>query len=139
MGEKITDDCDCSTGGGSASTYPTTGCSSCPVGQVPNSSCTWCESCPKNKITQNGKCVKCQKGYYPSSQQNRCLACPADRTTDEEGLTCSVCVDSNKIFNMITNTCECPENISYEHPINGDCILLEAENTENTEEERESD
>ena len=146
VGGKITDDCDCSTGGGvgqyccSASTYPTTtGCVSCPIGQVPNSTRTGCESCPKNTITQNGKCVKCQKGYYPSSQQNRCLACPADRTTDEDGLTCSVCVDSLKVFNMITNICECPPEISFEDPVNGNCILLEAENTENTEEKGESD
>ncbi|MBQ6854136.1 MAG: hypothetical protein IJO11_01680, partial [Alphaproteobacteria bacterium] len=112
---KTTENCKCSTGGDvgeyccSASTYPTlTGCSACPAGQVPNSSRTGCTMCEPNEITQNGKCVKCDKGYYPSSQQNRCLACPADRTTDEDGLTCSVCIDSNKIFNMITNTCECP-------------------------------
>jgi len=138
---KITNGCDCSTGGSvgqyccSATTYPTsTGCASCSTGQVPNSSRTGCESCPANTITQNGKCVKCDKGYYPSNQQNRCLACPADRTTDEDGLTCSVCIDSNKIFNMITNKCECPPEISFEDPINGNCIVFEDENTENMEE-----
>ncbi|MBR4931518.1 MAG: hypothetical protein IKZ02_00670, partial [Alphaproteobacteria bacterium] len=137
---KITENCKCSTGGSigqyccSATTYPTsTGCASCPAGQVPNSSRTGCTTCEPNKITQNGKCVKCQKGYYPSSQQNRCLACPADRTTDEDGLTCSVCIDSNKIFNMITNTCECPPEISFEDPINGSCIFFEDENTEKGE------
>ncbi|MBQ6855288.1 MAG: hypothetical protein IJO11_07625, partial [Alphaproteobacteria bacterium] len=138
---KTASTCQCSTGGSvgeyccSATTYPTsTGCTSCPMGQVPNSSRTGCESCPKNTITQNGKCVKCDKGYYPSSQQNRCLACPADRTTDEDGLTCSVCVDSLKVFNMITNKCECPPEISFEDPVNGNCILLEDEILEETEE-----
>ncbi|MBR4932335.1 MAG: hypothetical protein IKZ02_04835 [Alphaproteobacteria bacterium] len=133
LNTKITENCQCSTGGNvgqyccSASTYPTsTGCVSCPAGQVPNSTRTGCESCPKNKITQNGKCVKCDKGYYPSSQQNRCLACPADRTTDEDGLTCSVCVDSLKVFNMITNKCEC-KNGYEENPVNGSCILFEDE------------
>ena len=90
--------------------------------------------CEPNKITQNGKCVKCDKGYYPSSQQNRCLACPADRTTDEDGLTCSVCVESLKVFNMITNKCECPPEISFEDPVNGNCILLEDEIPENIDE-----
>jgi len=132
-GNIITEDCKCSTGGSvgqyccSASTYPTsTGCVSCPIGQVPNSTRTGCTMCEPNKITQNGKCVKCDKGYYPSSQQNRCLACPADRTTDEDGLTCSVCVDSLKVFNMITNKCEC-KNGYEENPVNGSCILFEDE------------
>ncbi|MBQ6853963.1 MAG: hypothetical protein IJO11_00795, partial [Alphaproteobacteria bacterium] len=92
----------------------------------PNSTRTGCTMCEPNKITQNGKCVKCDKGYYPSSQQNRCLACPADRTTDEDGLTCSVCVDSLKVFNMITNKCEC-KNGYEENPVNGSCILFEDE------------
>ncbi|MBQ8558094.1 MAG: hypothetical protein IJ440_04815, partial [Alphaproteobacteria bacterium] len=98
-----------------------------------------CTMCEPNEITQNGKCVKCDKGYYQSSQQNRCLACPSDRTTDEVGLTCSVCVDSLKVFNMITNICECPPEISFEDPVNGNCILLEDEIPENTEEKGESD
>jgi len=140
----VTEDCKCSTGGSigqyccSATTYPTsTGCASCPIGQVPNSTRTGCTMCEPNKITQNGKCVKCDKGYYPSSQQNRCLACPSDRTTDEDGLTCSVCVDSLKVFNMITNKCEC-KNGYEENPVNGSCMLFEEEMPENTEEEVEN-
>ncbi|MBE6455509.1 MAG: hypothetical protein E7014_03565 [Alphaproteobacteria bacterium] len=140
IGITITSDCECASGDKtgiccSSTTYPTsTGCASCPAGQVPNSSRTGCESCPKNTITKDGKCIKCDAGYYPSNQQNRCLACPSDRTTDEDGLTCSVCIDSNKIFNMITNTCECPPEISFEDPVNGNCILLEDEIPENMEE-----
>ncbi|MBR4932465.1 MAG: hypothetical protein IKZ02_05515, partial [Alphaproteobacteria bacterium] len=133
VGIAITSDCKCASGDKtgiccSVTTYQSGGkCVSCPTRQVPNSTRTGCESCPKNKITQNGKCVKCNKGYYPSSQQNRCLACPSDRTTDEDGLTCSVCIDSNKTFNMITNTCECPPEISFEDPVNGKCIVVEDE------------
>jgi len=139
----VTEDCKCSTGGSigqyccSATTYPTTtGCTSCPTGQVPNSTRTGCTMCEPNKITQNGKCVKCDKGYYPSSQQNRCLACPADRTTDEDGLTCSVCVDSLKVFNMITNKCEC-KNGYEENPVNGSCMLFEDEILEENSDEEE--
>ncbi|MBR3914009.1 MAG: hypothetical protein IKJ28_07230, partial [Alphaproteobacteria bacterium] len=138
---KIIETCQCSTGGSlgqyccSATTYPTsTGCASCSTGQVPNSSRTGCEACPRNTITKDGKCAKCDIGYYPSTLQNRCLPCPEGRTTDEDGLTCSVCIDSNKTFNMITNKCECPPEISFEDPINGNCIVFEDENTENMEE-----
>jgi len=142
IGITITSDCECASGDKtgiccSATTYPTTtGCASCPVGQVPNSTRTGCTMCEPNKITQNGKCVKCDKGYYPSSQQNRCLACPADRTTDEDGLTCSVCVDSLKVFNMITNSCEC-KNGYEENPVNGSCILFEEDVSEESESETE--
>ncbi|MBR4932604.1 MAG: hypothetical protein IKZ02_06215, partial [Alphaproteobacteria bacterium] len=133
VGITITSDCECASGDKtgiccSVTTYQSGGkCVSCPIGQIPNSSRTGCAACPANKITQNGKCVSCQKGYYPSSQQNRCLACPEGRTTDEDGLTCSVCVDNMKVFNMITNRCECPPETTIEDPVNGKCIVVETE------------
>ncbi|MBE6455733.1 MAG: hypothetical protein E7014_04735 [Alphaproteobacteria bacterium] len=133
IGITITSDCECASGDKSGiccsvATYQSGGkCVSCPVGQVPNSTRTGCTGCPKNTITQNGKCVRCDKGYYPSSQQNRCLACPSGRTTDEEGFTCSVCVDNMKVFNMITNKCECPLETTIEDPVDGSCIVVEDE------------
>ena len=70
-------------------------------------------------------CTRCEP---PRSwnQGNQGCQCPADRTTDEDGLTCSVCVDSLKVFNMITNKCEC-KNGYEENPVNGSCILFEDE------------
>jgi len=35
---------------------------------------------------------------------------------------------------MITNTCECPPEISFEDPVNGNCILLEDKIPENIDE-----
>ncbi|MBE6456065.1 MAG: hypothetical protein E7014_06455 [Alphaproteobacteria bacterium] len=130
MNTKITDSCACSTGGTvgqyccSTSSYPTAnGCVSCTDGTIPNASRTGCEECPANMIAKNGVCTRCDEGYYPNSTQIRCLACPAGTTTDAEGLACTVCVDTEKVFDNTTGTCldPCTQTADCSESTDGMC------------------
>ena len=72
----------------------------------------------------------------PAEANPETCECPDGRTTDEEGLICSVCIDSNKVFNMITNSCECKSGYE-ENPVNGSCILFENDVSVESESETE--
>ena len=125
----ITTECRCASGDTngyccSVSSYPTaSGCVSCTDGTVPNASRTGCEECPNNMIAKNGICTRCDEGYYPNSTQIRCLACPAGTTTDAEGLACTVCVDTEKVFDNTTGTCldPCTQTADCSESIDGMC------------------
>ena len=130
FGTKITTTCACSTGGTvgqyccSTSSYPTAnGCVSCTDGTIPNASRTGCEECPANMIAKNGVCTRCDEGYYPNSTQIRCLACPAGTITDAEGLACTVCVDTEKVFDNTTGTCldPCTQTADCSESTDGMC------------------